>query len=177
MLLSIVVETSRRVTDTTKRLEKIDLLARLLRQLSPQEIEIVVPFLSGQTRQGRIGIGYAALRDARISPAADPSPRNPGCRSHPPSRNRNQRQRLPAAPPRAAAINVLPRHRSRTAIPERSADGRASPGRARSNHGGGRRQSLRSLRRTRSPRRDAGRRYRARGPGALEKGEAGIGTI
>ncbi len=73
MLLSSVVDTSRRVADTTKRLEKIDLLARLLRQLSPQEIEIVVPFLSGQTRQGRIGIGYAALRDARISPSANPS--------------------------------------------------------------------------------------------------------
>ncbi len=33
----------------------------------------MVPFLSGQTRQGRIGIGYAALRDARSSPAATPS--------------------------------------------------------------------------------------------------------
>jgi DNA ligase-1 len=73
MLLASVVETSRRVTDTPKRLEKIDLLARLIRQLSPEEIEIVVPFLSGQTRQGRIGIGYAALRDARNSPAANPS--------------------------------------------------------------------------------------------------------
>jgi DNA ligase 1 len=70
MLLASVVDTSRRVTDTTKRLEKIDLLARLIRQLSPDEIEIVVPFLSGQTRQGRIGIGYAALRGARNSPAA-----------------------------------------------------------------------------------------------------------
>lgn len=73
MLLASVVETSRRVTDTPKRLEKIDLLARLIRQLNPEEIEIVVPFLSGQTRQGRIGIGYAALRDARSSPAANPS--------------------------------------------------------------------------------------------------------
>jgi DNA ligase-1 len=73
MLLASVVETSRRVTDTTKRLEKIDLLARLIRQLSPEEIEIVVPFLSGQTRQGRIGIGYATVRDARNPPAASPT--------------------------------------------------------------------------------------------------------
>jgi len=73
MLLASVVDTSRRVADTTKRLEKIDLLARLIRQLSPEEIEIVVLFLSGQTRQGRIGIGYAALRDSRHSPAAAPS--------------------------------------------------------------------------------------------------------
>ncbi len=73
MLLASVVETSLRVAGTTKRLEKIDLLARLIRQLSPTEIEIVVLFLSGQTRQGRGGIGYAALRDARNSPAANPS--------------------------------------------------------------------------------------------------------
>ena len=73
MLLASVVDTSRSVTETTKRLEKIDLLARLIRQLNPEEIEIVVLFLSGQIRQGRIGIGYAALRDARRSPAANPS--------------------------------------------------------------------------------------------------------
>jgi DNA ligase-1 len=70
MLLASVVETSRRVADTAKRLEKIELLARLIRRLSPREIGIVVRFLSGQTRQGRIGIGYAALRDARHSTAA-----------------------------------------------------------------------------------------------------------
>ncbi len=73
MLLSSVVETSRRVADTAKRLEKIDLLAQLLRQLHGDEIEIVVVYLSGQTRQGRIGVGYAALRDARHSPAASPT--------------------------------------------------------------------------------------------------------
>ncbi len=73
MLLATVVETSRRVTETSKRLEKIDLLARLIRQLGPEEIEVVVLFLSGQTRQGRIGIGYAALREARHAPAAAPS--------------------------------------------------------------------------------------------------------
>ncbi len=73
MLLASVVETSRRVADTSKRLEKIALLAALLGQLSPLEIEIVVPFLVGQTRQGRMGIGYAAVRDVRNSPAAAPS--------------------------------------------------------------------------------------------------------
>jgi DNA ligase-1 len=73
MLLAAVVETSRRVADTSRRLEKIDLLATLLRQLHPEEIEIVVAFLAGQTRQGRIGIGYATLRDALGSPAEHPS--------------------------------------------------------------------------------------------------------
>jgi ATP-dependent DNA ligase I len=73
MLLAGVVETSRRVTETSRRLEKIDLLAALLKQLHPDEIEIAVAYLAGQTRQGRIGIGYAALRDASSSPAERPS--------------------------------------------------------------------------------------------------------
>ena len=60
MLLAAVVETSRRVAETSKRLEKVDLLARLLHRLHPEEIEIVVQFLAGSIRQGRIGIGYAA---------------------------------------------------------------------------------------------------------------------
>jgi len=69
MLLAAVVETSRRVAETSKRLGKVDFLARLLHELHPEEIEIVVPFLAGSIRQGRIGIGYAALRDARGSAA------------------------------------------------------------------------------------------------------------
>jgi DNA ligase-1 len=73
MLLAAVVETSRRVTETSRRLEKVDLLARLLHDLRPGEIEIVVRFLAGSLRQGRIGIGYAALRDARGAAAETPS--------------------------------------------------------------------------------------------------------
>src|SRR5260370_19841680 len=73
MLLAAVVETSNRVAGTNKRLEKIELLARLLRQLQPEEIEIVAAFLGGRTRQGRIGIGYATLRDSRGAAAETPS--------------------------------------------------------------------------------------------------------
>jgi DNA ligase-1 len=69
MLLAALVETSSRVAETTKRLEKIRALAELLRRLPPEEIEIAVAYLSGSTRQGRIGIGYAALRDTTGSPA------------------------------------------------------------------------------------------------------------
>src|SRR5438105_11436300 len=69
MLLARVVETSRRIAETSKRLEKIDLLAGLLRQLHDEEIEIVVSFLSARTRQGRMGIGYATIRDSTGSPA------------------------------------------------------------------------------------------------------------
>jgi DNA ligase-1 len=73
MLLAAVVETSRRVTETTKRLQKVDLLASLLRELHPEEIEIVVAFLAGSIRQGRIGIGYATLREASGPAAATAS--------------------------------------------------------------------------------------------------------
>lgn len=71
MLLAEVVEASRRITATSKRLEKIELLAALLKRLSPEEVEIVVAFLSGAARQGRIGIGYAMLRDSIGEPAAN----------------------------------------------------------------------------------------------------------
>jgi DNA ligase-1 len=71
MRLAAVVETSRQVTDTTKRLAKIDLLARLLKQAHPEEVEIVVAFLTGRTRQGRIGIGYGTIRGATGSPAIE----------------------------------------------------------------------------------------------------------
>ncbi|HEX6896084.1 MAG TPA: ATP-dependent DNA ligase [Bryobacteraceae bacterium] len=70
MLLAEVVETSRRVAETPRRLEKIDALAQLLGRLPSGEIEIAVAYLSGQIRQGRIGAGYAAVRDAMGTPAA-----------------------------------------------------------------------------------------------------------
>ncbi len=72
MLLANVVETSRRIAETSKRLAKIDLLAALLRQLHGEEIDIVVSFLSARTRQGRIGVGSGALRGAAAHPAEHP---------------------------------------------------------------------------------------------------------
>jgi DNA ligase-1 len=69
MLLVNVVETSRRVAETSRRLEKVDLLASLLRALDPEEVEIVVAFLSGYVRQGRIGVGWATIRAAAAPPA------------------------------------------------------------------------------------------------------------
>ena len=70
MLLADVVETSRRVAATSKRLAKIELLANLLKHLDPEEIEIVVLFLSGATRQGRAGVGFAVVRDSQAEPVA-----------------------------------------------------------------------------------------------------------
>jgi DNA ligase-1 len=71
MLLANVVETSGRVAATPKRLEKIELLAGLLKQLEAEEAEIVVSYLSGAPRQNRLGIGYALVRDAWAVPASD----------------------------------------------------------------------------------------------------------
>lgn len=71
--LASVVETSRRVAATSKRLEKTELIANLLKEAHGDEIEILVSFLSGETRQGRTGIGYATVRDANVSPAATPT--------------------------------------------------------------------------------------------------------
>ena len=73
MLFSQLVETSRAIAATTKRLEKTDLLVNLLKQLRPDEVETAVAFLSGGARQGRVGIGYAAIRAARTHPAEQPT--------------------------------------------------------------------------------------------------------
>jgi DNA ligase-1 len=65
-----LVETSRRVAATPSRNAKVAELAALLRKLDGDEIAAAVSFLSGETPQGRSGIGYALLRDAR--PAVEP---------------------------------------------------------------------------------------------------------
>ena len=49
------------------------MLAVLLRQLASDEIETVVAYLSGRTRQGRIGVGWATIREAAASPAPEAS--------------------------------------------------------------------------------------------------------
>ncbi len=65
-----VVTASARVAATAKRSEKVALLAPLLRQASPDEVPVVVGMLVGEPRQGRIGVGWATLRDARVPGAA-----------------------------------------------------------------------------------------------------------
>jgi DNA ligase-1 len=63
-LLAAVVETSQKVTATSARLAKVRELSACLRAFAPEEIEIGVQYLSGETRQGRFGIGYATLAAA-----------------------------------------------------------------------------------------------------------------
>ena len=75
MLFADLVTVSSRVAATRSRSEKIALLADLLRRLAPDEIEAAVSWLAGQLRQGRIGVGGAAVRAALggVSAAAEPS--------------------------------------------------------------------------------------------------------
>src|SRR6266513_3002032 len=73
MLLAELLAASERVAATRSRLAKIDALAECLRRLDASEVALGVAYLSGDTRQGRIGIGYAALKDAlAATPAGAP---------------------------------------------------------------------------------------------------------
>ena len=57
---------------TSSRLAKRDAIADLLRGAAPDEVEIAVAWLSGEARQGRIGVGWATLAALRGTPAAEP---------------------------------------------------------------------------------------------------------
>ena len=72
MLFSAVVETSAQIAETSKRLAKIALLSALLRKLAPEEIEVVVAFLSGGARQGKIGVAWRGAQSAASEPATTP---------------------------------------------------------------------------------------------------------
>jgi len=61
VLLTELVLTSQAVAATPRRGAKIDMIAGLLRAASPEEVPVVVAFLSGELRQRQIGVGYAAL--------------------------------------------------------------------------------------------------------------------
>jgi ATP-dependent DNA ligase I len=69
--LAEVVAASAAVGATAGRLDKIGHLSAVLTRVPPAEVPIVIPFLSGETRQGRIGIGYALLSTLRDVPPAD----------------------------------------------------------------------------------------------------------
>jgi DNA ligase 1 len=71
MLLNELVATSTAVQAASGRLDKTARIAELLTRLAPDEIEIAVTFLSGAMRQGRVGLGWAAIRAAASTPAAD----------------------------------------------------------------------------------------------------------
>jgi len=68
-LLINLVDASQRVGATSSRIAKARELAGLLGSVSPDEIETAVHYLSGETPQGRIGIGYSILQAAASTTA------------------------------------------------------------------------------------------------------------
>src|SRR5207244_4306784 len=71
--LAELVRVSNQVAATSSRLAKIRELAGFLKPLEREEIEIALPFLSGDIRQGKLALGYAALQSARADAAAAPA--------------------------------------------------------------------------------------------------------
>jgi DNA ligase 1 len=72
-LLADVVAVSQEVAATSARSRKVAAIAGLLRRLEPNEVPLVVGFLAGAPRQGRVGVGYATVFGLREEPAAGPS--------------------------------------------------------------------------------------------------------
>ena len=68
-LLAEVVRASAAVAATSSRLAKIRLIAECLRALDPAEIEIALPWLSGDIRQGKLALGHSTLQAAMGDPA------------------------------------------------------------------------------------------------------------
>jgi DNA ligase 1 len=70
VLLADVVAASAEVAGTSARSRKVEVIAALLRRAGPDQAAVVVPWLSGELRQRRTGVGWATLRD-RPTPAAE----------------------------------------------------------------------------------------------------------
>ncbi len=72
-LFGDVVETAAVVAASSARNDKVAALAALLGRIDPSEVPIVVGLLTGEVRQGRIGVGWAAVRDLDVNPASKSS--------------------------------------------------------------------------------------------------------
>ncbi len=69
MLLVDLAAASRTVAGTSKRTEKVAAVAGALRRADPDEVAVVVAYLSGELRQRRTGVGWSSLRD--VPPPSD----------------------------------------------------------------------------------------------------------
>ena len=72
MLVADVAAASAEIAATSSRLAKTDRIAAILRKAGPDEVAVVVAWLSGELPQRQIGVGWAALR-AMPQPAAEPT--------------------------------------------------------------------------------------------------------
>lgn len=69
VLFAELAATSSAVAATSKRSEKVSLLADVLARLEPDDVVAAVAFLTGQTPIGRIGVGWATMSSARPAPS------------------------------------------------------------------------------------------------------------
>ncbi len=73
MQLSEIAATSLAVAATRSRKAKTSQLAAVLSQLAGDEVAVGVSYLSGRLPQGRLGVGFAAIRDVDRQPATSPT--------------------------------------------------------------------------------------------------------
>ncbi|MCA1834155.1 MAG: ATP-dependent DNA ligase [Actinobacteria bacterium] len=69
MLLADLVAAAQAVSSTASRTAKLDALATVFRTLADDEISPAAGFLSGDVRQGKIGVGWATLAALNVEPA------------------------------------------------------------------------------------------------------------
>lgn len=72
-LLKKLVDVSHEIGSTRSRSAKIAGLSRLLGELAPDEILTAVAQLCGVARQGKVGVGWAAISAIKVPPAAQPT--------------------------------------------------------------------------------------------------------
>ncbi len=70
-LVADVAAASEALAATSSRLAKRAILKDLLLGLEPGEIEPVVAMLTGELRQGRIGVGWATMAGVDAAPPGD----------------------------------------------------------------------------------------------------------
>jgi DNA ligase-1 len=73
LLFHAVVDGSARVSATSKRTEKVAVLSDLFEEMGEGEVPIVVAMLSGEPRQGKMGVGYRAISQIGVSAADSPT--------------------------------------------------------------------------------------------------------
>ncbi len=137
-LFAALVSTSKEVGADASRLAKVRALGAFLRTLEPAEIEVAVLYLSGETPQGRSGLGPAVLQPAECRIAGRRAEFVDSGRGRT-TRGacRNPRHRLQSGPDPAPPRALRACDECRTAVSDPAAPRRPSPGGARRCHGRG----------------------------------------
>lgn len=71
--LADLVATADRVATTSARSAKVAALSDLLGRLTPDEVPAAVAFLTGEPRQGKVGVGWRTIVGLAVEPAAAPT--------------------------------------------------------------------------------------------------------